>query len=1667
MIDSLGAIFLDEIHLLGESGRGFILELVCTKALTWGNVQIVGMSATIPNLSQIARWLRAVEYETSFRPIPLEVNLCYKSQLWEVSGARLKRLSSVDLPIDLGQAPPRDQEQKAILSLLLKTILQGHQAMVFCPTKDWCEKMVKTLVEHTALIPKRSDVFHSDKFEEFREVLIEARIWPDSSMYSNVKAGICFHHAGLTTEERSVVEEGFRAGVVRILMATTTLSAGVNLPARMVIIRSPYGFQKQLIKARVFQQMCGRAGRKGIDEAGHAVLMCPNSPSAQKDARQLIANKAEMILSQLDRTQIQRAILEQIATTDKTTVTVKEIEDFISSTLYNHQLEDLSGKDKLLKDTYGWLKENEFITIVGESEIEITKLGEAAVGAGMPPMTALSVFDDLSSAARSLNLTTDLHLVYLCTPIQETSLNFATVSKLFDNLDSTALDVASKCQVDIGLVRKIARHGMPRKMDKLGYRKLQIVSRFYRALGIFDLINEIPIEIVSERYQVPRGTLQSLQISASQYAGMITIFCEKLGWHHLRNLLATFQNQIEAGVHRELLDLVRCPFISARRARQFYKLGFKRLKHIVKADTSEIVEAFKQMERFISSKPQTGENELSNEIIESRGMVVLQGINMPMPFQEAAEMVKRESFSIIGTETILDEPESEEDSHILSQNTFDNMTKLDGTAKSIVCEATLSPISKKTETSKTDTVIEAAFSDSRSLIDEPGPKTQSHLPEIDNHASSQFMPDPNDASMMESLNDSLAAYFNASPRSDHSPLPDAGMTSEEDESQELFPVEKKTEQERRESPESDQTEISTFSSIRLKRRRSSGGDSEQHSETLFEDECQESADFDSHCPDSEPSTSKKMRIDHKPVEEHEVEPTFEESLDNADLNVKDGKRSPSASQESSTSVDESIAEFMKSSVWDTCTKPPDQIDSQVATIITEIDQNPDPEEKKAEEGKQLIKTTVDPEKSSPDSDETFAEPLTVDTLDLEPMVTGSSPVGRKKDASLSTEIKSSEKEAPIESVAQKEASSPAKEEIFDESIAFEELKTFHIPEKADESSTHIAKSSPVKDNQKSSEETFSESLPSEAFTSVMGNKNESKSPPTENPHSSKSKVERTEPITETNESAIKRNSPISKNKNQVLPTTPDSKSKSKKSITPQKSLIRMDTVLTNLSPRNKNGLTNVNLPRTPKRTRLFEEPTDTPSFIKKWPITPKPPASDDEDETQTTTNKPKQPLTRLRPTSLEEDAVRLGKYISKHKSIAIKVIANKLYLYQRQYVYDFLKCEPVEGKLSNSVSKEVLEVLVEDEPRIKPLIQFRKATKAFSDLLSYKNASKDNRIYSTPVLINRTGRISMDNPSLQMVQNEFECCGKVIKVRNCFRTNPNYIFISVDYRQLELRVLALLSGDEGLRTSFVDHEDPFVSIGRKWLKRERISVEQRTQVKALVYGIIYGMGNKTLGQQLGVTVEEAEKLSSEFLGSYPVMHAFLEQVNKNAESNLYTETLIGRRRSFENYSSRAARVAVNTKIQGSAADIVKMGTVKAARKIRETGIDAKLVLQIHDELLFEVEEKDKDVLEEILCNMLPLEGKFPTPWTDTPILSVDSPSGWDVNLGPIDENSINPQVLISLSAPKPSIRHFKGRNFLGGRFLPRSIVDDFNLQLPEYPNEEMIVEFSLADMTFE
>lgn len=508
-MDEISCIVIDEIHLVGEANRGFILELLCTKALQYPHIQIIGMSATVPNLSQLGKWLHAEVYRTSFRPVPLEVNLCFKGNFYTIDqNKRLKYARKVPIFPEI-TALKFDNEQKYILSIILDTIKQNTQAMIFCPTKKWCETIAGKISEQfetlrqcdPTLIPLK-DIGTVDN------MLQESGIYSTSAIYKLVKSGVGFHHAGLTTDERSVIEASFRQGIIRVLISTTTLSAGVNLPARVVIVRSPFTFGRNVISARVFKQMCGRAGRQGIDTSGHAILMCTQEDN--KVARDLISAESETIVSQLSLFLLRRTLLEIIVTKsyNEQQVTKEDVLKFIRSTLHARQDAD-SGKTidnfelapseiadnnscpssmtnqdtNVISCTFGWLEENEFITIHDQHDLHSTKLGEATIAAGMHPDTALSLFDDLSAAKRSLNLETDLHLIYLCTPFQDGAVAWASLAEIILNLKPELARVAQICHIDENIVRKIVRMGKPAKSsDPNMNRKIQIITRFFKVI---------------------------------------------------------------------------------------------------------------------------------------------------------------------------------------------------------------------------------------------------------------------------------------------------------------------------------------------------------------------------------------------------------------------------------------------------------------------------------------------------------------------------------------------------------------------------------------------------------------------------------------------------------------------------------------------------------------------------------------------------------------------------------------------------------------------------------------------------------------------------------------------------------------------------------------------------------------------------------------------------------------------------------------------------------------------------------------------------------------------------------------------------------------------------------------------------------------------------------
>ena len=246
-LNQLGIIVVDELHLIGDSHRGYLLELLLTKVLYASSkagqlcpIQIVGMSATLPDLEVLAKWLRADLYRTDFRPIPLREHVKIGADIYHPDLTKLVR------KIDPAACVPNDIEHVVYLSL--ETVVDSCSVLIFCPTKNWCEKMAQHVSgEFFNLGANMSSAYGSKLRQQLKgdllsQVLERLKATPaglDAVLGQTVRFGVAFHHAGLTSEERDIIETAFRHGIIRVLVATSTLSSGVNLPARRVIIRTP------------------------------------------------------------------------------------------------------------------------------------------------------------------------------------------------------------------------------------------------------------------------------------------------------------------------------------------------------------------------------------------------------------------------------------------------------------------------------------------------------------------------------------------------------------------------------------------------------------------------------------------------------------------------------------------------------------------------------------------------------------------------------------------------------------------------------------------------------------------------------------------------------------------------------------------------------------------------------------------------------------------------------------------------------------------------------------------------------------------------------------------------------------------------------------------------------------------------------------------------------------------------------------------------------------------------------------------------------------------------------------------------------------------------------------------------------------------------------------
>ena len=313
--------------------------------------------------------------------------------------------------------------------------------------------------------------------------------------------------------------------------------------------------------------------------------------------------------------------------------------------------------------------------------------------------------------------------------------------------------------------------------------------------------------------------------------------------------------------------------------------------------------------------------------------------------------------------------------------------------------------------------------------------------------------------------------------------------------------------------------------------------------------------------------------------------------------------------------------------------------------------------------------------------------------------------------------------------------------------------------------------------------------------------------------------------------------------------------------------------------------------------------------------------------------------------------------------------------------------EPKKNKKGYSTAVETLEGIKNEHPIVEKVLEYRgliKLSSTYVDGLIIFINPKDSRIHAVfNQTITATGRISCTDPNLQNLPSH-EGEGKNIK--KSFKAKEGYVYIDADYSQIELRVLAHISKDEAMIKAFNNDGDIHREVASKvfGVPITKVTKEQRSNAKAVNFGIIYGITAFGLSQQLKIGRKEAQNYIDNYLKKYSGIKIFMEEIVKKASEEGFVETLFGRRRyvpelKSNNYVVRqfGTRVAMNTPIQGTAADIMKIAMNKVFDGIKD--LDAKVVLQVHDELILEVKEEQKEQAKEILKSSMENAAKLDVP----------------------------------------------------------------------------------------
>ncbi|KAG9229284.1 P-loop containing nucleoside triphosphate hydrolase protein [Amylocarpus encephaloides] len=604
-IGKLGVVVMDELHMLDDESRGYILELMATKLLCLDqSIQLIGMSATLNNAELLARWLdNAKFYISRYRPVPIEEHLVFDNAVYCASSSDSFYRTATQLASQAQRSPQGKPEPlrliqlsqakelkspllNAVVALANETARKGYGVLVFCSSRMGCEADA-SLISQVLPRPEEIDaeilLQRSDLLNDLRSTTTGL----DPTLERTIPTGVAFHHAGLTTEERELVADAYDRGTIKVVVATCSLAAGINLPARRVILHGAR-MGAELVGPSMLRQMRGRAGRKGKDEIGETYMCC------QKDDLEAVTELMEAEIPDVEsclvpgKRGIKRALLEVIATHLATSD--EAVDDYIRKTLLYHTL----GRDELAvmtKSTLESLSDGKLVHSPAQGVYEATLLGQAIVASSLTPEDGVFVHRELQRALEAFVMDGDMHAFYTFTPVQATgsNINWRVFQKEMDHLDQSNLRVMSFVGLNPMMVNKMAQGGAMKETTPQEIETARIYKRFYSALQLRDLCNETPIYAVARKYEMPRGMVQNLAQTCHGFAAGMIRFCHRMGWGALAAVLDHYSDRLKAGAKSDLLALAEITYVKSRTARIFWENGFKSVGAIAAADTKDLL----------------------------------------------------------------------------------------------------------------------------------------------------------------------------------------------------------------------------------------------------------------------------------------------------------------------------------------------------------------------------------------------------------------------------------------------------------------------------------------------------------------------------------------------------------------------------------------------------------------------------------------------------------------------------------------------------------------------------------------------------------------------------------------------------------------------------------------------------------------------------------------------------------------------------------------------------------------------------------------------------------------------------------------------------------------------------------------------------------------------